>query len=428
MPPTPRLLWGSRKEEVVVSVKQANAHPFGHTDGIIGHLLGGRYRIVSLIGRGGMASVYRAVDQELPREVAVKLMLPGSADPEEIARQRNEIDTLAALNHHGLVTLYDIGTERDQTAERTFLVMELVDGPNLREALSNGPLQPDQVAHIGADVAEALHYMNGRGVIHRDIKPANILLAHSDLPDRKFHAKLADFGIARLMDAGRLTSTGVVIGTASYLSPEQARGGAVGAASDVYSLGLVLLEALAGEKVFPGTAVESLSARLVARPDVPSALGDRWQDLLTGMTSLDPSLRLPPMDVALAARNIAHSYRDMTSATAIALTDPDHPSPIPYPPEFTSQSTRLYPVADATEAFQHATASKLNSAAPKRLARWGRRRAIAFAVGAVLAVAAGGAAISWATSTPPVSAGSSYPAVSGTLGAHLNELRKSVTP
>ena len=124
----------------------------------------------------------------MPREVALKLMPFGSADLEEMLRHRNEIATLASLNHPALVTLFDAGTEKFSTekspaAERTFLVMELVDGPNLRQLLAK-PLPHDQVAYIAADVAEALHYMHDKGIVHRDIKPANILLAPSALPDR----------------------------------------------------------------------------------------------------------------------------------------------------------------------------------------------------------------------------------------------------
>ncbi|MEO7373244.1 MAG: serine/threonine-protein kinase [Terrimesophilobacter sp.] len=415
-------------------------------DGIIGSVVGGRYRVTSLIGRGGMAAVYRAVDQSLPREVALKLMLPGMADPDEMRRQRNEIDTLAALNHHALVTLFDAGTEKTPAGERAFLVMEFVDGPNLREVMT-APLPSAQVAHLGADIAEALHYMHGRGIVHRDVKPANILLAHSELPDRRFHAKLADFGIARLIDGTRLTSTGIIIGSASYLSPEQARGGEVAGASDVYSLGLVLLEALTGEKAFPGNTIETISARLNREPIVPDTLGEAWAQLLANMTALDAEHRPPPMEVAVAARELSNSREstDASGGAPIGLraplgiddADDDWTSP---------RATRVYTavVTGATEVMNRPEASTevqthVSSSSPRRseLAPTApkppfwmiHRKTISFTIAAAVVIAATVGAVAWSNSQPPAAPPApSYPAVSGTLGTHLKQLQESVTP
>ena len=428
-------------------------------DGIIGNVIGGRYRVTSLIGRGGMASVYRAADQSLPREVALKLMLPGMAVPDEIRRQRNEIDTLAALNHHALVTLFDAGTEKTPTGDRVFLVMEFVDGPNLHQVMT-GPLPPGLVAHLGADIAEALHYMHGRGIVHRDIKPANILLAHSELPGRQFRAKLADFGIARLVDGTVLTSTGVIIGSASYLSPEQARGGGVAGASDVYSLGLVLLEALTGERAFPGSAIETISARVNRAPTVPDTLGEGWVDLLTNMTALDAEHRPPPMEVAVALRGLASSFvgTDANSLAPIVMLD----SPGDDDDEGESlQATKVYTavVTGATEVLHRPEASAQVPARVKTSSR-GRsqpsrseprraeprrsepkpiapqrppgvisRKARGFTIAAVVVIAATVGAIALSNSPPPAAAPApSYPAVSGTLGTHLKQLQESVTP
>lgn len=381
----------------------------GIVDDVIGSIVDGRYQVISLIGRGGMASVYRAQDLELPREVALKLMPFGSADPEEMLRQKNEIATLASLNHPALVTLFDAGTEKFGTeksrhAERTFLVMELVDGPDLRQLLA-APLPRGQVAHIAADIAEALHYMHGKGFVHRDIKPANILLAPSALPDRAYRAKLADLGIARLIDSGHLTSAGIIVGSAHYLSPEQACGDEVGPASDVYSLGLVLLEALTGHKAFPGTGRETIGVRLTAQPAVPTALGPGWVTLLTAMTAIDPARRPLSLDVA---RDIGELIReDPTGSTEPVATE-------------ALEATALLPLP---------TVPRPPSSVPRRLGRLARRRTTLIAAAGIIAVAATAGVISWTTAAQqPSSPTVSYPAVSGSLGVHLKDLQRNVLP
>ncbi|MEO7006137.1 MAG: serine/threonine-protein kinase [Terrimesophilobacter sp.] len=424
-----------------------SARPSSNSDDeIIGSVVGGRYRVTSLVGHGGMAAVYRAFDQSLPREVALKLMLPGMADPDEIRRQRNEIDTLAALNHHALVTLFDAGTEKTPAGERAFLVMEFIDGPNLREVMTV-PLPSAQVAHIGADIAEALHYMHGRGIVHRDVKPANILLAHSELPDRQFHAKLADFGIARLIDGTRLTSTGIIIGSASYLSPEQARGSEVAGASDVYSLGLVLLEALTGEKAFPGNTIETISARLNRAPTVPDSLGAAWAALVTSMTALDAGRRPPPMEVAVALRGFANALQSSEASDGAPIGPRDQRSTDDVGDETSSpQATRVYTavVPGATEVLNRSEASteipprvsrqsprrsELPPPAPKPPIWMIRKKAISVAIAAAVVIAATVGAVAWSNSQSPAApAVPSYPAVSGTLGTHLKQLQESVTP
>jgi serine/threonine protein kinase len=305
-----------------------------------------------------------------------------------------------------------------------------------------GSIPSEQVAHIGADVAEALHYMHERGIVHRDIKPANILLAHSDLPDRQFHAKLADFGIARLTGASQLTATGLIIGTATYLSPEQARGGEVGTAADIYSLGLVLLEALTGQKAFPGNTIETISARLNSQPAIPNALGQGWGELLTGMTALDPALRPLPLDIAITTRALADRSGDAGAAGAFADTvampaaeysrdmPPEPPAP-PAPPEPEPERTLVYPTATtgSTKVLPDVATSNIHPAASGRRIRRLRGRVIVIACAVLVVAAAGGIAL--ATGTPPPAPSSSsplYPAVPGTLGTHLKQLQESVIP
>jgi serine/threonine protein kinase len=243
-------------------------------------LIGGRYRRERLLGRGGSAEVWCCTDEALDRQVAVKLVT--SSGGEDSGRVGDEARLLARLSHPGLVPVYDAGT--DETG-RPWVVMELVDGETLSDAIRRGPMSSERVAEIGARLADALAYVHGEGLIHRDVKPANVLLGQDG------RVRLTDFGIARLVDAAKVTATGLTVGTASYLSPEQVTAEPVGTASDVYSLGLVLLECLTGEREYPGSAVEVALARLSRPPRVPGGLPDGWPGLLTAMTDRDPALR-----------------------------------------------------------------------------------------------------------------------------------------
>lgn len=260
----------------------------GHDDDAA-PLLEGRYRIEGAIGQGGMSVVHRATDEVLHRPVAVKLFHPGSVD---IARQEAELGVLASLEHHNLVSLLDAGvvTGVDGTAQR-YIVMSLVIGQDLEARLSVGPLASRHIAEIGYDMAEALDYIHAHGVVHRDIKPSNILLVDYGNGSERARARLTDFGIALAAGVERLTADGVTTGTAAYLSPEQARGAEVGPASDVYSLGLVLLQCFTRRREFPGSLVESAIARLSRDPVVPEPLPERWKHLLRAMTAQDPAER-----------------------------------------------------------------------------------------------------------------------------------------
>lgn len=282
--------------------------------------LGQRYRTTDLIGTGGAASVHRAMDENLGREVAVKVFRPTVQEDDDYRRQHTETLLLATLNHPGLVTLLDAGLHEEEDGQvLNYLVMELVDGPDLRRTLKSGPLPAVSVASLGADLADALAYVHSKGVIHRDVKPANILLFPQE-HDSRLYPKLTDFGIARLVEATVATAHGATIGTANYLSPEQAQGGTVAPSTDIYSLGLVLLESLTGEKAFPGPIVEAAVARLLRDPEIPDSLGPDWVELLRAMTNRLPDARPAAHEAASALRALA-----VEPETAIPHADDEEP-------------------------------------------------------------------------------------------------------
>lgn len=375
-------------------------------DDMIGRLLADRFRVSSLIGRGGMATVYLADDETLGRTVALKVFRGDLAGGDDLQRQQDEIQLLATLNHPGLVTLFDASTDE---AGNAFLVMELVEGTDLHSVLRDGPLSPGTVAAIGRNIADALVYVHARGIIHRDIKPGNLLLPSADGVGTSQHAKLADFGIARIMDGARLTATGKVLGTAGYFSPEQALGEPLTPASDIYSLGLVLLECLTGERSFPGTAAESMTTRLTRDPDVPAALGDSWAGLLRGMTSRDPGARPTARDVSGVLGRLSEPVGDAAS-----------------------EITENFQAADApTKAY---TATGMAAVKPLATERarprgWRRPALITTAVAAALVIA-WPIALTASSMFPEVEPKSAveYPAVDGTLGTHLEDLQRSVEP
>jgi serine/threonine protein kinase len=266
-----------------------------------GDVLDDRYRVTSLIGAGGMGRVYRADDLVLGRAVALKVVHAAAAGVPVDDRVRSETTLLASLSHPALVTLYDARLTGDGPR---YLVMELLDGPTLADRIDGGPLSLDELNAVAENLAEGLHVVHAAGIVHRDIKPSNILLAPSPIPGLPMRAKLADFGIAHLLDSARITQPGLAVGTVGYLAPEQVRGAAPAPASDVYSLGLVLREAATATRAFaPALGTEQLFARLNADPDLPPTLTPRWRDLLVGMLARDPAARPTALDVLLALRS-----------------------------------------------------------------------------------------------------------------------------
>lgn len=283
--------------------------------GLGGPRLGGRYRLLDEIGRGSMGTVHRARDEFLGRDVAVKLIEPPVVDAEALRRDEDEVKVLARLNHHGLVTLFDAGSDlSDAQRPRIYLVMELIDGPDLRDRLVQGSLSSADVAQIGYDLAMALGYVHDHGVVHRDVKPANIMMFDYGHHAARVRAKLTDFGIAMLMEAP-LGGDGSFIGTAAYVSPEQAKGEPLGPASDIYSLGLVLLECLTGMRSFPGDPLPSALARLLRGPDIPADLDPQWLRLLAAMTATDPAARPTAREAATALAEITIAEKAGLSGT-----------------------------------------------------------------------------------------------------------------
>jgi serine/threonine-protein kinase len=238
-------------------------------------LIAGRYELEERVGTGGMSAVYRAHDRLLERKVAIKILHARlGEDDEYVERFRREARAVAQLAHPHIVTVIDRGEEDDG---RQYIVFEYVEGDDLKQLVSRtGPLPIDQVVDLGAEIASGLAYAHERGIVHRDVKPQNVLLNGDG------RAKVTDFGIARSLDVERgVTQTGTVLGTSTYIAPEQASGQPVDDRSDVYSLGVVLFELLTGDVPFPGenfviVAMQHVNTPpppvLERRPDAPPAL------------------------------------------------------------------------------------------------------------------------------------------------------------
>ncbi|QES09529.1 serine/threonine protein kinase [Streptomyces venezuelae] len=305
-----------------MQVRPWRVHP---DSGLTAHAVAGRYRLDGLLGRGGAADVYEAVDLRLRRHVAVKVFRGGDARTEE--HSDNEGRLLAQLRHPGLVTLFDSG--RDEG--RPFLVMELVRGTTLRRRLARSALSVTETCRMGVALSSALAHVHGTGIVHRDVKPSNILLDPTGAP------RLTDFGISRrfaatddpaaVPDAASGAAAApatdgedTLIGTACYMAPEQALGLTTGPRADVYSLGLVLLESLKGEREYDGRPLEAALARLHRPPRLPDGLPPGLGELLRAMTAHEPSRRpdARPCQQVLAALPIPDACDARHAAQPVA--------------------------------------------------------------------------------------------------------------
>jgi hypothetical protein len=257
----------------------------------------GRYRITAELGRGGMGVVYRATQVTLNRTVAVKMLFPHLAEsPEHLARFRREAETLARLDHESIVRIFDIEEYRDTHC----IIMEFVPGPSLASVLARERrLTPERARTITAELASALCAAHRQHIIHRDIKPDNVLFTLEGRP------KLTDFGIARMADGSSNTRTGILIGTPSYMSPEQARGQPVTAASDLYSLGVLLFEMLSGQVPFQGD--DPVAVALMHLTGTPPAL----QSLLPAA----------PADLCALVQRLLHKDPTARGGSAAQLRD-----------------------------------------------------------------------------------------------------------
>ncbi|QCB93104.1 serine/threonine-protein kinase [Cellulomonas shaoxiangyii] len=272
-----------------------------------------RYVLGDPLGQGGSAQVFRATDSRLDRSVAVKIFRLDGASPTQVRRYAHEARVLAELSHPSLVALLDVGADvLPGVGPVAFLVMELVEGRTLRQLLeADGPLDPATTADVGRQLAHALTHAHAAGVVHRDVKPSNVLVSAERASSGRRDAPtlpvvLADFGIAATdadpgsTEAGRIGTDARA--TAGYQSPEQALGERVGPTSDVYSLGLLLLECLTGERAYPGDPLTAGLARLLRVPEVPEGLDGDWRRLLQAMTRSAPHQRPPMAAVAAELR------------------------------------------------------------------------------------------------------------------------------
>ena len=350
-----------------------------------GVVLSGRYRLESQLGAGATAAVWRARDLDLGREVAVKALLGADVEPLLAARFEREGQILGRLDHPNVVPVHCTGSE----GGRPYLVMELIEGLGLDAVLQDGPLPVEDALSLAADVAEGLAAAHRAGVVHRDVKPANILCGSDGVP------RIVDFGIARVDDLTSMTRADVVLGTASYLAPEQARGDATGPATDVYALGCVLFECLTGRPPFEGDSALTVAYRHVHEaPPSPASLREELPPAVDALVlrclAKDPAARCPgAAELAVDLRRV----RDGGQPTAAAAADATIVTPaVP------REKTLLLPAVAAAGPAERIDPSPLVEE-PARRRPWGLVAAAA-AAALVLALLVGSAMSGGGGGTP----------------------------
>ncbi|MGZ8475520.1 MAG: Stk1 family PASTA domain-containing Ser/Thr kinase, partial [Candidatus Limnocylindria bacterium] len=317
---------------------------------MIGRLISGRYRLIAPLGEGGMATIWRAVDEQLDREVAVKLLRPQfSADAGFAARFKQEARSAGGLSHPNIVSVYDYGT--DGVDGDQYIVMELVSGSDLSTILRDRrTLSTDDAVRVAIGVAGALEAAHRKGIVHRDVKPGNILITDNG------DVKVTDFGIARAVAEASMTVTGTTLGSVHYFSPEQARGDEVTGASDVYSLAIVLYETLSGRRPFEADSAAAVALkRLNEDPPRPSTFG---VPIAAGLEAIvmrglarDPAERFPDAGAFAEALRVWRRNPDATpplaagvAGAAVAATPPAGEPTVYVPPRVTRPADRI-PVA-----------------------------------------------------------------------------------
>jgi serine/threonine protein kinase len=285
-----------------------------------GQVIAGRFEILRLLGAGGMGAVYLAQDRQLGEQIALKVIAGlGLTDPAAAERLRREASAARRISNSNVVRLHDLGEE----GGLLFLSMEYVDGESLHQLLTRaGVLTTAQLRPLAAQICDGLAAAHNAGVIHRDLKPANILIT------RASRVKVIDFGIARLTHAEGMTSTGMVIGTAEYMAPEQIRGGPIDARTDIYSLGVILYQALTGRPPFVGETPIAVSLAHCTEPAPPpsthrSDLPKPWEDLILRALAKDPRQR----------------FQSMNELRAALPVSPDDPTALAEPPPLQAQPT-----------------------------------------------------------------------------------------
>ncbi|MEU9982731.1 serine/threonine-protein kinase [Streptomyces sp. NPDC050856] len=292
-----------------------------------GRLLAGRYRLGGVLGRGGMGTVWRAVDETLGRTVAVKeLRFPNSIDEDEkrrlITRTLREAKAIARIRNNGAVTVYDVVDEDD----RPWIVMELIEGKSLADAVrEDGVLTPRRAAEVGLAVLDVLRSAHREGILHRDVKPSNVLIADDG------RVVLTDFGIAQVEGDPSITSTGMLVGAPSYISPERARGHKPGPAADLWSLGGLLYASVEGCPPYDkGSAIATLTAVMTEQLDPPKNAGP-LEEVIYGLLAKDPAQRLDDAGARALLNAVIHAP-ERPVAPAVPEPSPEATRVVPLPP------------------------------------------------------------------------------------------------